>query len=158
WSETEVNAVLGPELAEVFNYVYDVTPGGNWEGHNILNCPKTFERNAKMRKLEPAALRAMLDEAKAKLYAVREKRSWPSRDQKVLTGWNALMINAFAQAGGVLEEPRYVEAARKAAEFVLRHLRTPEGRLLRTADEHGKAKLNGYLEDYSYLIDALVTL
>ena len=68
------------------------------------------------------------------------------------------MIAAFAQAGAVLEEPRYVAAADKAAEFVWATLRTKEGRLLRTCGVGIPAKLNAYLEDYAYLIDALVTL
>src|SRR5262249_42825737 len=158
WSEAEIDQVLGNDLAEVFKYVYDVSPGGNWEGHNILNCPKTFEQNAKMLKLEPDELRKKLGESKCKLYGVRAKRVWPGRDEKILTAWNAIMFSAFAQAGAVFDEPRYVDAARRAAEFILTKLRTPEGRLFRTADEHGNAKLNGYLEDYSYFIDALVTL
>src|SRR5205814_83818 len=92
------------------------------------------------------------------LYEVRAKRVWPGRDEKILTAWNALMLAAFAQAGAVFEQPRYVEAARKAADFILKHLRSSNGRLLRTADETGNAKLNAYLEDYAYLVDALVTL
>jgi uncharacterized protein YyaL (SSP411 family) len=158
WSEAEVDAVLGKELAEVFKYFYDVSPGGNWEHKNILNCPKTFEQNAKMLKLEPDELRKKLGEAKCKLYGTRAKRVWPGRDEKILTAWNAIMLAAFAQAGAVFEEPRYVDAAKSAAEFILTTLRRPDGRLLRTSDDKGNAKLNGYLEDYSYLIDALVTL
>src|SRR2546421_7525561 len=152
WSEAEIDEVLGPELAEVFKYMYDVSPGGNWEGHNILNCPKTFEQNAKMLKLDAAELRKKLDEAKRKLYEVRAKRVWPGRDEKILTAWNALMLAAFAQAGAGFGQPRYNQAARKAADFILKHLRSSNGRLLRTADETGNAKLNAYLEDYAYLV------
>ncbi|MFL5340615.1 MAG: thioredoxin domain-containing protein [Gemmataceae bacterium] len=158
WSEAEIVSVLGPELAETFNSVYDVTPQGNWEGHNIPNCPKTLEQNAKMLKTAPEVLRAKLDEARRKLYDARAKRVWPGRDEKILTAWNALMVGAFAQAGAVLEEPRYIAAAEKAAEFVWATLRTADGRLLRTCGVGTPAKLNAYLEDYSYLIDALVSL
>src|SRR6185369_7259405 len=110
WSEAEIDAVLGKELAEIFKYIYDVTPGGNWEHSNILNCPKTFEQNAKMLKLEPDELRKKLGEAKCKLYGTRAKRVWPGRDEKILTAWNAIMLAAFAQAGAVFEEPRYIDA------------------------------------------------
>ncbi len=158
WSEAEIVSVLGTELAEIFNYVYDVSFGGNWEGHNILNCPKTLEQSAKMLKLEPAALREKLTIATRKLYEVRAMRVWQGRDEKILTAWNAIMLAAFAQAGAVLEVPRYLEAAVRAADFVLARLRTPAGRLLRTCGVNTPAKLNGYLEDYAYLVDALVTL
>jgi uncharacterized protein len=158
WTEAEIVSVLGKDLAEVFNYVYDVSPGGNWEGHNILNCPKTLEQSGKMLKLTEAELRAKLASAKRKLYEVRAKRVWPGRDEKIVTAWNAIMLAAFAQSGAVLEEPRYIEAATRAAEFILTRLRTPDGRLLRTCGVDSPAKLNGYLEDYSYLVEALVTL
>jgi uncharacterized protein YyaL (SSP411 family) len=158
WSEAEIVSVLGKELADIFNYVYDVTPGGNWEGHSILNCPKTLEQCAKMLKLPEAELREKLAVAKRKLYDVRAKRVWPGRDEKILTAWNAIMLSAFAQAGAVLEAPRYLEAATRAADFILTRLRTPNGRLHRTCGVDSPAKLNGYLEDYAYLVDALVTL
>src|SRR5262249_45750963 len=99
-----------------------------------------------------------LAEARLKLYEVRSKRVWPGRDEKVLTSWNALMIAALAQAAGVLDLPPYAEAAAKAADFILHQMRTPDGRLLRTWSAGSQAKLNGYLEDYAFLADALVTL
>jgi uncharacterized protein YyaL (SSP411 family) len=158
WSEAEIDAVLGPELAEVFKAVYDVTPGGNWEGHNILNCPKTWEQNARLFNRSVEELKAQLNEARQKLSAHRAQRVGPGRDEKILTSWNALMLAAFAQAGAVLDEARYLEAARQAADFLLTHLRTSEGRLWHTADAQGNAKLPAYLDDYAYLIEALVTL
>jgi uncharacterized protein YyaL (SSP411 family) len=158
WSEAEVVQVLGKDLAEVFSYCYDISPGGNWEGHNIPNSAKTLEQNARMLKMAPDELRARLDEARRKLYEVRCRRVWPGRDEKILTAWNGLMIAAFAQAGAVLEEPGYVAAAVKAADFLLANLRAPDGRLLRTCGIGVPAKLNAYLEDYANLIDAFVTL
>jgi uncharacterized protein len=158
WSEAEIVKVLGKELAEVFKYVYDVIPGGNWEGHNILNCPKTLAQAAKVLKTTSEELSAKLQPARQKLYEVRSKRVWPGRDEKILTGWNALMIAAFAQAGAVLEEPRFVEAAVRAGDFILKNLRTANGRLLRTCGVGQPAKIDAYLEDYAYLGDALITL
>src|SRR5579859_3842048 len=158
WSEKEIVDILGNELAETFNYVYDIAPGGNWEGHNIPNCPKTLEQDAKLLRTTPEELTAKLTEAKRKLYDQRSKRIWPGRDEKILTAWNALMISAFAQAGPLLDEPRYTAAAEKAADFLLTNLQAPDGRLLRTCGIGTPAKLNAYLEDYANLIDALVTL
>jgi uncharacterized protein YyaL (SSP411 family) len=105
-----------------------------------------------------ADFRVRIAAAKAKLLAERSKRVWPGRDEKVLTAWNGLMIGAFAQAGATLDRADYLEVARRAADFVLKRLRTSDGRLLRTTFAGMTAKLNGYLEDYSYLIDSLVSL
>ena len=88
------------------------------------------------------------------------KRIKPGRDEKLLTAWNGMMIDAMASAGAALEEQRYVNAAERAADWLLANMRTDQGRLLRTAHlgSGQPAKLNAYLEDYAYLIDALVTL
>src|SRR5262249_1683232 len=99
-----------------------------------------------------------LGEARRKLYEVRSRRVWPGRDEKALTSWNALMIDAFAQAYQVLEDPAYLQAATRAADFILTRMRTADGRLLRTYSAGSEPKLNGYLEDSSFLIDALVSL
>jgi uncharacterized protein YyaL (SSP411 family) len=158
WSAAEVESVLGRDLAVVFNDVYDVTPEGNWEGHNILHRPKTYEQSARLRKIDEAELRRLLNEAKGRLFDVRSHRVWPGRDEKVLTAWNGLMIAAFAQAAQALDEPAYAKAAVRTADFILRTMRMPDGRLYR-AWSHGSApKLNGYLEDYAYFLDALVSV
>src|SRR5262245_18574006 len=97
WSAAEIEQVLGSDLAGVFNYVYGVTPEGNWEGHNILHRSKTYEQCARLLKIEEPELRRLLTEARGRLYEVRGHRVWPGRDEKVLTAWNGLMIAAFAQ-------------------------------------------------------------
>ncbi len=158
WSDAEFTSTLGPELADIASRTWDVTVGGNFEGHNILHRTRTDAEEAKRFGLGVEAFRARLDDARAKLLAVRGGRVWPGRDEKLLTAWNGLMIAAFAQAGAALDEPRYVEAARRAADHVLTHLRGANGRLFRTAGVDQPAKLNGYLEDYAFLADALVTL
>jgi uncharacterized protein YyaL (SSP411 family) len=150
--------VLGKELAERFSYVYDVTFEGNWEGQNILHRAKTYEQDSRMLKLPVEELRQRLDEAKKKLFAVRQKRVPPGRDEKVLTAWNGLMIAAFAQAAQVLDDPSYAETAARAADFLLRTMRDPDGHLFRTWSAGSSAKLNAYVEDYAYLIDGLVSL
>lgn len=158
WSAAEIESILGRELAEVFGYVYGVTPEGNWEGHNILDRSKTYEQYAKLLRLPEAELQAKLTAAKAKLLAARSQRTWPGRDEKILTSWNALMIAAFAQAAAVLNEPEYARVAARAADILLTRMRAPSGKLFRTCSAGTEPKLNAYLEDYAYLLDALVCL
>jgi hypothetical protein len=90
------------------------------------------------------------------LFAEREKRIKPFRDEKVLTAWKGLMLAAFAEASAVLDEPDYLEIARKNAEFIMREMQR-DGRLLRTW-KNGTAKLNAYLEDYANFADGLIEL
>lgn len=158
WSSQEVEQILGKELAELFNYVYDLTPEGNWEGHNILHRSKTWTQDARLLKVEEAELRRKVDEARRKLLEVRNRRVWPGRDDKALTSWNALMIDAFAQAAQVLDNAQYAETAGRAADFLLTRMRGPDGRLRRTWSKGSEPKLNAYLEDYAYLVNALVSL
>ncbi|MFL5241303.1 MAG: thioredoxin domain-containing protein [Gemmataceae bacterium] len=158
WSAKEVQEILGPELAEVFCYVYGVSEEGNWEGHNILHRAKSDDQDSRLLRIALPELREKLAVARRKLLEVRSRRVWPARDEKILTAWNGLMIDAFALAAQVLDQPDYALAAAKAADFVLSQMRTPDGRLLRTAFAGSEAKLNAYLEDYSFMINALVTL
>jgi uncharacterized protein YyaL (SSP411 family) len=98
-----------------------------------------------------------LGEIKARLRAVRERRVWPALDDKRLTAWNALMISALAEAGAALERPDYTDAAVACAEFIWRDMRDDDGRLLRSYNR-GRARLGAYLEDYAFLLEALLTL
>jgi uncharacterized protein YyaL (SSP411 family) len=143
WRLDEVRAVLNGELAERAIEHFGMTEAGNFEGANIpVRATSDPER---------------LDEIKAGLLAARSQRVWPGLDDKRLTAWNALMISALADAGAVLREPRYLDAAVDAASFVLRDLRDADGRLLRTYNA-GRAHLNAYLEDHAFLLEALLTL
>jgi uncharacterized protein YyaL (SSP411 family) len=94
---------------------------------------------------------------RTRLFEIRERRTRPGLDDKRLTSWNALMIAALAEAGAALDEARYTDAAVACAEFVLRDLRNSDGRLLRTYND-GAAKLDGYLEDHAFLLEALLAL
>jgi uncharacterized protein YyaL (SSP411 family) len=109
--------------------------------------------------------RPALAQARRKLYEAREERVHPGRDEKVLTSWNGLMLAAFAEAARILDHDDYQEIAERNAGFLLRELRQENGRLLRTWKSHpelvegaGEAKFNGYLEDYSYLVEGLLEL
>src|SRR5205085_4827688 len=99
---------------------------------------------ARMRNWAEGARRGGVQEARHKLMAVGGRRVWPGRDEKVLTSWNGLMIDAFAQAAQVLDRTEYAGAATRAADFILARMRTPDGRLLRTYSQGTEPKLNGY--------------
>ena len=157
WTPGEIEAVLGAERAGTFCRVYDVSDEGNFEGHNILNLSKTLEQCAKILGRDLNELVAELSESRARLLEVRNRRVWPGLDDKVLVSWNGLMIDAFAYAAAALDEPRYLDAARKAADFILTKMRRPDGRLLH-AWRAGQAKFDAYLDDYACLANALVTL
>jgi uncharacterized protein len=144
WSVEEMRAALEgePDVDEAVAW-FGATDRGNFEGRNIpVRGPGTPER---------------LGDWRRRLYEARAQRVWPGLDDKRLTAWNALMISALAEAGAVLERPDYVEAAVGCAEFLLGSVRDGEGRLLRTWKD-GQAKLNAYLEDHAYLVEALITL
>src|SRR5262249_33307273 len=158
WSAAEVESVLGSDLATVFNYAYDVSADGNWEGHNILNRTRRDDQDARLLRMCVEELQKALAEGRAKLLAVRERRVKPGRDEKALTSWNGLMIGAFGLAAQILDRPDYAQTAVRAAQFILTRMRGPDGRLLRTYSAGSSPKLNAYLEDYSYLLDSLVTL
>jgi uncharacterized protein YyaL (SSP411 family) len=149
--------------------VHGVTEAGNFEdvhhprlpgeqGLNVLHLPVPLGEAAAREGLEPADLRRRLAAARAVLLRVRAGRTYPGLDDKALCAWNALMIGAMAYAGRALDEPRYVAAAERAAEFVLRELRRPgDGRLLRTW-RGGEAKIPAFLEDHAFLASALLDL
>ena len=157
WTPDQLRAVLGPKAAEALAYAYDVTEPGNFEGRNILNRAKTIDQCAAIlgRGVEP--LRAELAESLGKLLSARTQRVRPARDDKVLVGWNGLVIEAMAQAGAVLGEPRYAEAAAGAAHFLLENVRDAAGRLLHCW-RRGRAGVHAFLDDYAALAGALVTL
>jgi uncharacterized protein YyaL (SSP411 family) len=157
WSEREIGEALGPEDARVFNYCYDVTSQGNWEGHNILNRPKTLEQAARMLKTTAAELDATLARCREKLLQVRSSRVPPGRDDKVLAGWNGMMISAMARGAQVLGEARYALAAQRAAEFILGTMRDERRRPLHSYKD-GRARFDAYLDDYACLVDGLTDL
>jgi len=144
WSLDEIREVLG-DLADDGIAYFGATAAGNFEGANILEA----------RGPEPDPVRR--EQIRELLLDRRTRRVRPGLDDKRLTSWNALMISALAEAGAVLEEPRYVDAAISCADFVLGELRDEAGRLLRTFNA-GQARLGAYLEDHAFLLEALLTV
>jgi uncharacterized protein YyaL (SSP411 family) len=184
WTPEEIAEVLGEDDASEFCALYDVTAGGNFEGENILNIRGGVTGDLGGGSDAVSGQAGRLRSSRERLFEHREKRIKPFRDEKVLTAWNGLMLAAFAEAAAVLDEPEYLEVAKRNAEFLLREMvqkpdrkegRNGQGesyalanaqasasgsgviRLLRTWKD-GKAKLNGYIEDYANLADGLIEL
>lgn len=155
WTPSETIAVLGADDASLFNTCYDVSARGNWEGHSILNLPHPLEEIAQAHHLELTELEQILQQCREKLLAARSRRIAPGRDEKILSGWNGMMISAFAQAAAVLHEPAYHCAAIAGANFVLQKMRDEQGRLLHSYKDE-QARFSAYLDDYACMIDALV--
>ncbi|MCB0093603.1 MAG: thioredoxin domain-containing protein, partial [Caldilineaceae bacterium] len=132
WSPAEIETLLGAENARLFNAHFGVSPRGNFEGHNILNINMTLADVARRFGKTEQAVAAVTAEGKHALFAARELRIKPARDEKVLTEWNGLMIHALADCGAVLGRADALDAARKAANFVLDKMSQPDGKLYRS--------------------------
>jgi uncharacterized protein YyaL (SSP411 family) len=169
WTPAEVASLLGPEDAASFCAYYDVTEQGNFPeggpGANILHVPRELSDIARDLGAPPERLAGAAARGREVLFAAREARVHPGRDDKILAEWNGLMIHALAEAGAVLDRADYVSAAQRAADFVLSRMCSTPGlddpqsgtRLFRTYKE-GRAHLNAYLEDYAAVALGLVAL
>ncbi|MBI1903914.1 MAG: DUF255 domain-containing protein [Planctomycetia bacterium] len=157
WETAELKNELEGAFA-LFAAAYGVDPENpNFEEKHLLLLKKPLADVAQEQDLSLDDLQAKLAESRKKLLTVRGKRDRPLTDTKVLASWNGLMIRGFADCGRIFQEPRHIETATRAADFVLAKLRTPDGRLLRTYTS-GQAKLNAYLDDYAFLADGLIAL
>lgn len=157
WSIDEVQEALDADDARIAIEYFGMTPGGNFEGHNILYVPNEAETVAARLNMSVDALHERLTAIKDRLFARRAGRIAPGLDDKVLTSWNGLMLASLAEAARVLDRADYRAAALRAGEFIRARLLVDGDRLLRTYKE-GQSKLNGYLEDYANVIDAFLEL
>lgn len=146
WQVDEVKAVLGGNRGKAFCERYDITTHGNFEGANIPHLKQPLEDELSAGEI--AALRADRDA----LFHERLKRIHPLRDDKVLTSWNALMVSALGKAGIAFDDSRYHDAAVRAMEFLTDTMM--DGDTILHAYRHGKAHIEGYLEDHAYLLAA----
>lgn len=149
WSVNEVRDVLGASDADKYCGLYNITDRGNFEGMNIPNLIEAGEI--------PPDKRELVKKCRQKLFAHREKRIHPFKDDKILTAWNGLMMAAMAYTGRILNQEKYVTAAQKCAEFILKKLVRYDGRLL-ARYRNGEAAINAYLEDYAFLVWGLLEL
>jgi len=153
WSKNEIQEILGNN-SDIFCLFYDVTDGGNFEGKTILCNNLSLSSVAfKFGKTEDE-VKKILEESVQKLLQLRSKRIPPGLDDKILTSWNAMMISAFAKGFRVSGEQSFLDAAEKCLGFIEKKLIQDE-KLLRTY-KNGYSKIQGYLEDYSYLISAML--
>jgi hypothetical protein len=164
WTKQELDAALGPD-AEAFCTYYGVREAGNADdphgeltGQNILHVSMALAELAKRIDKTPEDTEALLERARAKLLAIRATRPRPHLDDKVLTAWNGMMIGALARAGSVLGEPRYVEAAARAARFLESALWDPASKTLHRRWRDGERAVEGYLDDYASFIAGLIDL
>ena len=157
WTPDEVSRIVGEEDARRFCACYDITPQGNWEHKSIPNRMRPLDLVARELNLTTDELQDTMRRVRPLLYEARKQRVPPGLDDKVITAWNGMMISAMAEAARVLDRADYLDAARKAADFLLRVHRASAHRLLRTS-RHGRAHLEAVLEDYAYLGEGLVDL
>jgi Highly conserved protein containing a thioredoxin domain len=153
WTQREIVEELGAEAAEIFCRHYGVRENGNVPPGSDPHG-EFFHKNILIER--ESGEHPSLAESRARLFARRSKRPRPHLDDKILTAWNGLMISAFARAGAALAEPRYLDAARRAAKFLQKNL-TVQGDLLRSWRE-GPGTIRGFAEDYAFLIQALLDL
>jgi len=156
WTPAEIESALGANLAKVVTAYYDVTPRGDYEGRNILHTWRSRKKVAAELEISEQALDEALVRARGLLYEARNRRSQPLRDSKVLVSWNGLMISAFARAGLVFGDERYVAAAARAAGFILDEMQ--KDGMLRRVYQGGRADGPAFLEDYAFLIAGLLDL
>ncbi len=167
WTIDEIRELLGDE-ADLFIRAYGVTRPGNFRdphnptpagqpGMNVLHVAVPPEQLAAGEDRSLEEVEASLAASRATLFEHRHSRTYPGLDDKILVSWNGLMIGSMAYAGRVLDEPRYVEGARRAADFILREMTTEDGRLLRT-HRGGRSKIVGVLDDYAFFGNACLDL
>jgi uncharacterized protein len=152
WDEDELRSAptedgLSADAVERVLGYWGVSPAGNFEGRNILHVPLGASAQ------QPAEL----EDARRALYAQRDRRVRPGLDDKRISSWNALMVAALADAGAALGREDYLDGASACARFILESMRDTDGRLLRTW-KNGEARLNAYLEDHAFLVEALLRL
>ena len=168
WTADEIRQVLGDERAAIFDLYYGVTSSGNvpaqqdlqgkLKGRNVLIVRQTVAEVAAKSGKSEADIRALLASARNELNIARARRPHPPLDDKVLVAWNGLMMSAFARGAQVLDEPRYIEAARTSAGFIESRMYDSRTGLLKRRYRDGAVDIDAVLEDYSFLIQGLLDL
>ena len=166
WTAAELECALGSPTYEWFAYAYGVEPGGNvandphgeFTGRTILYQRSSIGETAKHFGVPEDQVGSALEDARRKLLGIRGRRVRPHRDDKILTGWNGLMISAFARGGRVLGEARYLEAAERAATFVLDRVYDRGRNILLRRHRDGDSAIDGFLDDYAFYVLGLLEL
>jgi len=156
WTKSEIDDFLG-ESSEIFCDYFSVTSIDNWEGNNILFITQQKQNLVKKYKIDEELFDKIISESKKILFEERNKRIRPGLDDKILTGWNALMLKGFVDAYSAFGEKKYLNAALKNGEFIIREMMSEDGRLNRNY-KNGKSSINAFLDDYAYTIEAFISL
>ena len=157
WTRDELHEILDPQEAEIACRRWGVDVGGNWEGNSILLAAQPPEDVARWLDLTTAEVEASVARSRQTLLEHRATRIPPATDTKIIAAWNGMAIDALAKAGAVLEEPRFIDAASRAARFILNHMRNQDGALLRIHSA-GRASVDAFVEDYAALADGMISL
>jgi len=156
WDYDEVKNILNEDF-EIFAEYLDITPKGNWEHKNILRIKMPLEQFAKQKNISIEELQLIIQTGKQRLLLERSKRVRPGLDDKVILGWNALMNTAFSKAYAATSNSHYKDIAERNMQFLLSSFEDGIG-LLKHTWKHGQAKFPAFLDDYAYLISALIEL
>src|SRR5262249_12633640 len=156
WTKKEIHDALG-DTAELFDFHYGVQPHGNapevsdphdeFRGKNILIARHSIAETADRFRKPKEEIGKLLAEIRGKLFAIRSKRPRPTLDDKIVAAWNGLMISAYARAAQVLDEPRYLEIATSAANFLRANLYDPSGKILYRSYREGRSNVEGFADD-----------
>src|SRR5437762_11925522 len=167
WTKKEIDDALG-DAAEIFDFHYGVQPHGNapegsdphdeFRGKNILIERRTIADTAQQFKKSEQEIRDSLAKSSEKLFAIRAKRPRPHLDDKIIAAWNGLMISAYARAAQVLDDPRYLEIATRAARFLWANLYDKKSKLLYRNYREGRSEIEGFADDYAFVIQGLLDL
>ncbi|MCH2201608.1 MAG: thioredoxin domain-containing protein [Fuerstiella sp.] len=157
WKEFEIDQLLSASDATLFKTAYGVGDSNSFEHGHVLHLPATLDELSQTLKIPVGQLKSRLSSIRQSLLNVRNKRERPLLDDKILTAWNAMMIRSLAISGHQLGRPSDIDAAERAARFLLLNLRAKDGSLLRSF-RNGEAKHAAYLDDYAYLVSALIAL
>ena len=156
WPLREVLNLLGPKPAKVFARAYGLKPSGNFDGRNVLYVNDALETIADEEDVPIAEVNHIVESGKQSLFHARQRRIRPDTDEKMITAWNGMMINALATGYLVLRQEEYRDSAVKCAEFIWSNM-WKEGRLLRIYKD-GVSKVEACLEDYAFLLESFITL
>ncbi len=156
WELKEVLNLLGPKHAKVFSRAFGMTSKGQLDGRNVLHLNMKVETLAEAENIPIFEADHILKKGKDTLFEAREKRPRPDTDEKIITSWNGLMITALATGYAVLGEEKYIETAKRCADFIWSQ-QWRDGKLHRIYKD-SQSNIVGCLEDYAYLLEALVTL
>lgn len=157
WKKSELEAILKEDF-ELFSEIFSINDFGYWEDDNyVLIQEKPLEVIANKFNLSTQELQSKKESFEKKLFEIRQKRPKPGLDDKIITSWNAIMNRGYTDAYKAFGEVKYLEIAQNNIEFIKRNLWSENGNLYRTY-KNKKAKINGFLEDYAFVIDALIGL